>query len=1100
MAFGSGARFGAAYVELDAHMHKLEAAMNKTRMLVDKRMGQMQTRLNAIQPTMDKIGKYGMRAFMILGPAIAGATFKAAQFEKQMAQVSTMLSRHSMPILDRYKTKLHSMTVEFGDSSKSLSKGLYDILSASVAPEKAIAVLNASAIAAVAGVTDTGVAADAVTTMLNSYSLAAKNAADVTDWFFSVIQRGKTTFPEMAAGVGKVAALAHSAGITVEEFGASLATMTRAGLSTDIALTSLKSILTMFLSPAEQSITAAKEFSKQHNIAGFALNTSALKAKGWLQVLKDLSKATPEQTAAIFSNVRALTGLSTMLENVEGVEYDLLQITDRGGKAWEAYEKQAASAAFKVGQLKEALGGLAGAFGSIFVPAVGRGAATWADKLEEMSKGIRGMESRTRDYVVEGTKMTVGLAAIAILLPKLTKMAAGFAGAIGLLAKAHPFLLLAGGAVTLTAVLYKLLEVQGREAVANMERVQIARAETEEVAELTKKIKELGDKTERTAAEKSELDRLISSLKEKFPGLNVLYDTAGKRIGVMADELERLNREQRRSFEATWAAEQQKNLESVLKAQNDLEQLRKEQELQRKQPPSTRDFSSIAGGPIQGELIATSDGAYTYRTEQAYREEEARLERHIKDMKALMVRYRADRRETLGLEPLPGAGPPETMPAPPPGPDPEEVAKGIQKIEAMVESARDRMLKATMDQLDYRKEKNKEEYAASKEYLEKAVADKTASTAQMNSILEDMEETHLAEITKMEEDAATRAAAITARAIDLKKQANAEAAQLEELHAQQRQNALTVCAELQEEVGENDVEWLDAKVKLLGYQVELYEKIAKKAEAAGELEDMGPMIKKWAEFQSKLLEQEKAKRGEDFFAGWEARLEQMGDGLTTLGELGFEAFDGMAGAMDSTFGSFVDDAFAGELDSAEDYFKSFLQSMMKSWADSLAKMAAEQAAAGLGKMLLGGAVKSGLSGMLGGVLGAFGFGGAAAGSGGWVGGVPSAGGGGGGILLAAKGGVYDRPTLLGIAEKPGLTEAVVPMPGGKAIPVQMSGGGSNLTINRGDTNISMEGATIIGDEDWQEHMRAVAEVTMRDSYDDDAYLRQIIRAEVLRGG
>ena len=92
------------------------------------------------------------------------------------------------------------MAVEFGESTEALTNGLYDILSASIPAEKALDVLTVAVKAAKAGMTDTATAADAITTVLNSYGLSAGRAQDVSDLLFTVVKRGKLTFADLSLG------------------------------------------------------------------------------------------------------------------------------------------------------------------------------------------------------------------------------------------------------------------------------------------------------------------------------------------------------------------------------------------------------------------------------------------------------------------------------------------------------------------------------------------------------------------------------------------------------------------------------------------------------------------------------------------------------------------------------------------------------------------------------------------------------------------------------------------------------------------------------------------------------------------------------------
>ena len=132
----------------------------------------------------------GMMAVGALITAAFGLTVKSAMsFEAELAQVSTMLDDTSMKYMPEYKRGLEKIAVEFGQSTKVLSKGLYDILSASIDPAKALGVLAEASKAAVAGITDTGVAADAITTVLNSYALEADQAGKVSDQLFAIFKR-----------------------------------------------------------------------------------------------------------------------------------------------------------------------------------------------------------------------------------------------------------------------------------------------------------------------------------------------------------------------------------------------------------------------------------------------------------------------------------------------------------------------------------------------------------------------------------------------------------------------------------------------------------------------------------------------------------------------------------------------------------------------------------------------------------------------------------------------------------------------------------------------------------------------------------------------
>ena len=290
-------------------------------------------------------------AAVAFGVAIVVA-FKASikgaiDYQQQLATVATMLDRQTMHLLPQFRKEIDKMRIAFGEGSATLTKGAFDILSAGIDASKAMEVLTVSARAAKAGLTDTALAVDVITTLINSYQLAADDASRVSDILFATVKRGKTTFAELGATVGQVAALSSTAGLKIEELSGLLATMTRNGVGTAEAVTSVQAILTTFLTPAADAAKLARQF-------GFELNTTTLRAEGMLGVTRKLSTATAEQLAVIFPNVRALRGLSAALQDVEGFARDYQLALESLGLTEAAFNIQIDTTASSLSRLWEA--------------------------------------------------------------------------------------------------------------------------------------------------------------------------------------------------------------------------------------------------------------------------------------------------------------------------------------------------------------------------------------------------------------------------------------------------------------------------------------------------------------------------------------------------------------------------------------------------------------------------------------------------------------------------------------------------------------------------------------------------------------------------
>jgi TP901 family phage tail tape measure protein len=320
MVTSTGIRAGKAFIEIYGDDSRLR-----------KDMKRIEFRLKSFGSSMKSTGS-GLLRFsgLMAAPLIAGG--KAfASFQQQMAKVETMLDEPTKH-MGRFKKEIRSMSKEFGESTQFLAAGLYDILSASIPASKALDVLTVSTKAAKAGNTETGIAADAITTILNSYQLEAEKAGFVSDWLFNIVKRGKTDFASLAPVIGNVTSVAFSAGVGLEEVGASIAFLTRNGIKTEEAMTAVRAIIAGFLKPTKEAAEAAAEM-------GFKMNSATIQSEGLYGVFSRISKLPPDAVAKLFPNVRALKGVLPLLSKLDGFADDIEAMGNSAGKA---------SAAFKV--------------------------------------------------------------------------------------------------------------------------------------------------------------------------------------------------------------------------------------------------------------------------------------------------------------------------------------------------------------------------------------------------------------------------------------------------------------------------------------------------------------------------------------------------------------------------------------------------------------------------------------------------------------------------------------------------------------------------------------------------------------------------------
>lgn len=260
-----------------------------------------------------------------VGLPIASSIKAFSDFQAQMTKVSTVLTDQDRHLLPQFADGVNRISKEFGKGTDEITKALFDILSAQVPVEDAMQVLEATTMLAAGGFASVDDAAQATITVFQQYSDSITSAADATDFLTETAEKGRTDIAQLAPQIGRVASLSKNAGLSLEEFGASLSSMTRGIGRTDVAITAARSLLTGFIKPSEQAKEQAKKL-------GFELSSTTLKTEGLVGILQKLQKATPEEIANIFPNARAIIGVLPLVAKMGDYMKDLEGQYNRTGK------------------------------------------------------------------------------------------------------------------------------------------------------------------------------------------------------------------------------------------------------------------------------------------------------------------------------------------------------------------------------------------------------------------------------------------------------------------------------------------------------------------------------------------------------------------------------------------------------------------------------------------------------------------------------------------------------------------------------------------------------------------------------------------------
>ena len=328
------------------------------------------------------------RGMMVLGAsAVAAYAVLVAtmmKFEKTMMEVTTILETKELPAMDRLRASILQTSVAYGVMAGDAGQALYEILSAQMGAAAAGQVLEKSAILAKAGFIDLRTAADATTTLINSFGMSAYDAERATDLLFLTVRKGKIRMNELASQLGRIAATASQAGISAEELAATIAILTNTGLRSGIAMTSLGSLLRDFIKPStDAQITAWRDF-------GVVLNADTVETEGLITSMAKFKDATTKQMGVLFPQIRGLRAVMALKESLAKASETLTYMQTEEGATAEALSRIQESLFYQLDRSKAGVQALVIALGEWMdiTRDAARATKGLADTLESMVKGL----------------------------------------------------------------------------------------------------------------------------------------------------------------------------------------------------------------------------------------------------------------------------------------------------------------------------------------------------------------------------------------------------------------------------------------------------------------------------------------------------------------------------------------------------------------------------------------------------------------------------------------------------------------------------------------------------------------------------------------
>ena len=360
--------------------------------------------LKSIGGTMSSVGATVSTAMAPIMAAAAAGLKLHSDFKRGMAKVSTLVDTNVVS-LQQLSNGIRQISDETGMSVTELAEAEYQAISASVDTAHVTDFVRTAAIAAKAGFTDTTTAIDGLTTVLNSYGLSAENAGKITDQMLMTQNLGKTTFGDLAQGIGSVATAASLAKVSTDDLFASMAILTKNGVQTSEAFTGFQGILSAVSKQSQQTVKTAAAM-------GIDFTPEHLGQVGWIQFLTEVKeKVGDDQTAIqhLFGRVEAANAFKVLTKDLGQLKDAQRAMGDSMGATELAFNKMLTPAEknkIAMNQMKNALMDLRG----VVAPVV----MATAQAVKSFTSWWNGLSDGQKAFAVHAIQVVAAFGAITL--------------------------------------------------------------------------------------------------------------------------------------------------------------------------------------------------------------------------------------------------------------------------------------------------------------------------------------------------------------------------------------------------------------------------------------------------------------------------------------------------------------------------------------------------------------------------------------------------------------------------------------------------------------------------------------------------------------
>jgi len=332
------------------------------------------------------------RGLTMITQGFRNAITEAVKYEVSIGEIMSI--SHNAPLsFNRWAQGVRELSEAWRESSADVAEGVYQALSNQIAEgAEALGFMNEAMKLSTITVSSTTESVQLLTGVLNSYHMSADNAGYISNIFFKTVELGRLRLKDMANTMGRVNMVGAQLGVQFEETAAAVATLSRQGVQPAETLTLLRNVMLKLIRPTDHM----KEVFQSWGVESGEAAIAAFGLAGVLGKIEEAAKKGGDELAelgAMFGRIRAITGASGLVSNLDLFNQTLDELTKGARDANQALEEITQTAGYKlqtewnkvknifthdIGQeLIQSLANINESIGSV------------SDRLKDLGKGLR---------------------------------------------------------------------------------------------------------------------------------------------------------------------------------------------------------------------------------------------------------------------------------------------------------------------------------------------------------------------------------------------------------------------------------------------------------------------------------------------------------------------------------------------------------------------------------------------------------------------------------------------------------------------------------------------------------------------------------------